>query len=491
MPIAGVGSAAQVDPVASLVTALNAATTALTASTASSLQKSSNLSDLASASSGRTNLGLGSAATMTPATIAADSTLNGYYARTTGSVPPPIPPAMTVISTFQSGHGWTSANAGAATNLNNTSSPVIGSQYATIQTTGAGSGTPARLTKTGLSVNMTGRKFALLMRVTNTANLDNVFLYAGSSGFAAYDNFQLDRYEDSRVLSWWREGEWAWMVFGWETLNATVGTPPRSAEVDLRIAIVDKAGGGSATVTADIAALASVAEPTQAASGIVSFTFDDNWRSQYTLAKPILDGYLYPGTAYVIADVVGTSTQGREGSMSLAELQQLQNVNRWEVAAHSSTLAHHDATGGFGALSATELDAENLAMKSWLKVNGFRGYEHLAYPQGIYNATVLDRTKAWYTSGRALNGFANDTWPPNDVYRMRTCALNSGITLAAAKVRVDKAKAGKGWLIFLVHRLDTVADSLTWVTSDFQSLVDYVNAQGLDVKTVGQTLATR
>jgi glycerophosphoryl diester phosphodiesterase len=72
MPITGIGSAADVDPVASLVTALSAAT-------ASSLQKASNLSDLASSSTARTNLGLGSAATMTPTSLAADSAFTGSY----------------------------------------------------------------------------------------------------------------------------------------------------------------------------------------------------------------------------------------------------------------------------------------------------------------------------------------------------------------------------------------------------------------------------
>jgi glycerophosphoryl diester phosphodiesterase len=72
MPITGIGSTASVDPVASLVTALNTAT-------AASLQKSNNLSDLVSASSARTNLGLGASAVMSTAQIAADSALTRTF----------------------------------------------------------------------------------------------------------------------------------------------------------------------------------------------------------------------------------------------------------------------------------------------------------------------------------------------------------------------------------------------------------------------------
>lgn len=417
---------------------------------------------------------------------------NSYtYARTVAAGPPPPPPQLTVIDTFQAGHTWTFANADAASSLAITADPVIGSQYVRMVSQGLGGATPVRLTKTGMALNMTGRKFAVLMRITNTQNLDNVFLYAGSSGFAAYNLFQADRYEDARVKSWFREGEWAWMVVGHEMINQTVGTPPRGAYVDLRIAIVDKGAGGK--VTADVAAIASVPEPTGFGStGIISFAVDDNWRSQFTTVRPILDKYLYPATAYTIADAVGTNALGREGSMSLAELQQLQRANRWEIAAHAATLANHNLTGGFTDLTAAQLDAENAAMKNWLKANGFRGYEHLAYPQGAYNPTVVDRMRAWYTSARALNGYANDTFPPNDVHRIRTLALSNGITLAAVKARVDKAVAGKGWLVILAHRIEAgVSDSLTWTEADYLSLVDYVAASGAVVRTVGDVLASR
>jgi hypothetical protein len=57
-----------------------AAATAQAAAIAVSAQRASNLSDLASPSTARTSLGLGSAATMTPAGIAADTALTGAFA---------------------------------------------------------------------------------------------------------------------------------------------------------------------------------------------------------------------------------------------------------------------------------------------------------------------------------------------------------------------------------------------------------------------------
>lgn len=394
----------------------------------------------------------------------------------------------TPITLFQSGHGWTQTGGAGTTDLNRSTDAAVGSQYARLVTQGLGTGTPARLTGTGMSVDLTNKTLWLLMRVTGSDQLDNVQVYAGNSGFAAYYMFQLDRYTDVRAKAWFREGEWCWMPFGFEVATTT-GTPPRAAISDMRVTIIDHGG----PVTADIAGLATTPNDQSWAwpQGVVSFTFDDGWVSQYTTARPALDKYLYPATAYVIADAIdGTANLGGEGSMNLTQLQSLRDANRWEVAAHAASLANHDAT--FTALTDAQLDAEFAAMKSWLRKNEFGGGDHIAYPQGVYDPRVLTRIRRFFTSARTVHDFSRETYPYGDRHRLRVVNLNNGISLATAKARVDAAKATGGWLIIVTHRLAaTATDGTTWATADFQALVDYVNAANMPVRTVGSVLSHR
>lgn len=53
-------------------------------------------------------------------------------------------------------------------------------------------------------------------------------------------------------------------------------------------------------------------------------------------------------------------------------------------------------------------------------------------------------------------------------------ALNDTISLATAIAKIDVLVMNGGSAFLYGHKLDAVADSVTWVTSDFQSLINYI-----------------
>lgn len=162
---------------------------------------------------------------------------------------------VTIVTQWQSGHGWTATTQDASSNLNNTSNPPLGSQYATLVTQGIGVGTPARLSASGLSLDFTGKQFWLLCRITDTTFLSNLQFYAGNSGFGSYYYFELDRYTGSQAGTYVNEGEWTWIPYSFVQNVSTTGTPPLTAITDLRFAVVDTGSGGVGKVTVDFASL--------------------------------------------------------------------------------------------------------------------------------------------------------------------------------------------------------------------------------------------
>lgn len=208
----------------------------------------------------------------------------------------------------------------------------------------------------------------------------------------------------------------------------------------------------------------------------VTFTFDDNYASQYDEAFPIMKkvdaeyGSHIGASFYIITDEVGKTDR-----MTLAEIQELYAYG-YEIGSH--TVHHPD----LATVSAADLTDELTDSKKWLEDKGFEVYT-MAAPYGSYNDSVLDAMKPLYYGNRTVDEGLNDiplADPQTDAYKLKTVLFQGDMTLEEAKSWVDKAFAEHKWLIFTLHRVtdpDTVSvDARPFTTdpADLEALLRYV-----------------
>lgn len=229
----------------------------------------------------------------------------------------------------------------------------------------------------------------------------------------------------------------------------------------------------SATVTVNAVV---VVPPANFTEGLVSFSFDDSWDTQYNNALPILEAAGFKGTFYL------TTTYIKDGyNLYMTPAMVLDITARGhEIAAH--TLDHPDLATLTSAQVLTEItDSRNyLRTLTGKPVNGF------AYPYGSYNASVQSQVQAIYTHARGTNYLElNTTQSPK--FDLRSECVNTTETFANIQARIDAAKANKQWFILCFHRVqDTPGDDVTITPAFFSQIVAYVKQTGIKVVTVEQ-----
>jgi hypothetical protein len=385
-----------------------------------------------------------------------------------------------MITTFQQGHGFSQAVT-STFNYNDAADYVLGSQSAYIVTNGAGGA--AILTKPAAAsgLDMTGRVFALLVKVTNSKHLSRLTLVAGSSGFI--NNFQIQVQAsvsgaNSEVTP---EGRWSWVTLPWSP-SYSAGAPSRSNITDLRIVAVDDNTGNPVKV--QIQAIAIQQErPAAFANGVVSIGFDDCWGSQLTYGTSYLDTFGYAATVHAIVDLVGQPNR-----LTLDHLHRIEEYSGGEVAGHAWTANSHNA--GLDTLPAEVLDEELRFMKQWLVDNNFQGRDLFAYPLGRFNASVMDATAKYFSYARTVNSRHLETLPPGGALACRARSINSTTNLEEIKMLIDRAIVNGSWLNLLFHDITpgTPNDAVQVTTAVFRGTIDYINAKGVPVRTASQVL---
>lgn len=383
-----------------------------------------------------------------------------------------------LLSQLQAGHGF-SANAGGLHDLDDAVDFTIGSQSAWIETNAAGAAKTLKRSNLG-TFDFTGKMPRLWVKLDDTTTASSLQLYLGNNNLADQYKFS---FNSSQGQQWTTNGDWVGFSMSWSSKHvSTVGSPNRAAITDVQLRAIDTASGNPVKLHAN--QFSMVDEPADYPNGVLSFTFDDGFASQYTLAKPILDTYGYPATAYIIIDKVGSA-----GFMSLADLTDAEDNANWEIAYHSYDSDIH--TTGFPATPQLDLEQDIDLARDWLYQNGFEGYCDCAYPHGSFTGStdVLGAVQTKLSTCRTVHQKHREAFPPSHAYKLRVLLVNLPITVATVQAAMDQAKLNKEWIILVFHNFtDTPLINNDYDPDDFEAIVDYANTIGIPVKTVDEMM---
>lgn len=124
----------------------------------------------------------------------------------------------------------------------------------------------------------------------------------------------------------------------------------------------------------------------------IVITFDDNNRSQYELAFPVLKTYGLSATFYLVTN--------RLKNTSFLTEDDVREMSAAGMSIQSHTITHSTMT----ALSLAKLDSELRESKATLEALTGKPVLHLCYPSTAQNATVREHAKrAGYTTATIMD----------------------------------------------------------------------------------------
>jgi peptidoglycan/xylan/chitin deacetylase (PgdA/CDA1 family) len=234
---------------------------------------------------------------------------------------------------------------------------------------------------------------------------------------------------------------------GWAKVSAQYIAPAGAAKITV-FQVIAKVGW----VTADDFSLAEYT-PAQLNRALISLTFDDGWRSQYTAGVPLLDKYHIPATYYLL-----TSTIDYPDYMTKTQMGDLP-AHGIEIASHTVDHPH------LPTLSAAQIDSElkdsQATLRQWYGPAVARNF---ATPYGEYNATVLSTSKKYYRSHRSTDEGYN-TKDSTDVNNIKVQNILDTTTPAQVGQWIDQAIRDKSWLVLVYHEVSAGAEDPTYAVT--------------------------
>lgn len=315
-----------------------------------------------------------------------------------------------------------------------------------------------------VSFNLTGRNVRIYVKSPNWSLVSQCVLILGSDGWTLENTATLDI---KTRLQNPPNNEWIEIIVPRSAFEI-YGSPDWGA-INMALFRVKDTNSSFATVKLD-----SISSFTEGQEGVVSITFDDGYDDMYDVAKPILDTNGFSATAFIIPSLVGET-----GYVTQSEVNTLHSAG-WDISGHSDK--------NLTTLTSSELTTEISNISNWLSLGNYKGRSLFAYPFGAWNSNVINAIKNDFTAGLNIDGWNN---PLSNLspFRINRQSADKWTTVSMIKGWIDKAVANKEWCIINFHTLvDTLVDSQDFLTSDFTTIIEYLNTNNIPTLPVSEVL---
>lgn len=210
---------------------------------------------------------------------------------------------------------------------------------------------------------------------------------------------------------------------------------------------------------------------------IISFTFDDGWKTQTSNALPLLCRYKIPGTFYLVS-----------GYLNYLDYVNPRDVNSLiksgeEIASH--TIHHADLT----QISQDQLQQEVAGSQIQLQEEFGQKVVDFATPYGNYNDDAIQVIKQYYQSHRSTDDGYNS---PDDFdpYNILCITFEKPMTVTQLEAKIDEAVKGNKWIVIAFHQIDVTPKSDWNITPQgFEEVLQYAKSKNAAEMTVNQALS--
>ncbi|MDD5083658.1 MAG: polysaccharide deacetylase family protein [Candidatus Moranbacteria bacterium] len=251
----------------------------------------------------------------------------------------------------------------------------------------------------------------------------------------------------------------------WKQTQASIVVPTGVAALTV-FHLIDKVG----QLTIDDVSL--VSQKAEFAQGMVTFSFDDGFKSTYANGLPILDAAGIKSTQAII-----TKYLSEPEYVTTSQIKDMA-ARGHEIASHTQT--HPDLTILTNAQAKKEINQSKVNLQN-LGITA----TSLVYPYGTYNDSIITLVKnAGYIGARSVDEGYNS--PLTDRYKLRDQHITSDVTWPTIKGWIDNAVAKKQWVIFEMHRQDVNGGEFSNDPALLKTMVDYIKAQNVKTVTLSQ-----